>query len=313
MTASTADTASADPIVSVVIPAYNCGRFIRDALDSVFAQEYPALEVFVIDDGSTDNTCEVVAGYGSRVNLIRQKNAGAAAARNEGISRARGEYIALLDADDIWLPGKLRHQVAHLERSPGVAMCCAKWELLHPDAKGEYHFDPKPAPAAIGIDAENSGWIYCQLLLDCGVWTSTVLMRRDLAERIGGFERALSRGQDYDYWLRASRLTRIDRLDAPLALYRIEVGSEVRKFPNTNWELAVISGALGRWGGSGPDGQSLPPSAVQNRLWALNYGFAYAQYHNGRYPQARASFLAAWRLRPAHAKTLFYLLASSIR
>lgn len=109
------------PLVSVVIPAYNCESFIGDALDSVLEQDYPSLEIFVVDDGSTDNTCDVVARYGNRVTRVRQQNAGSAVARNQGMQRARGKYAALLDSDDPWLPGKLRLQVDHLQRHADVA------------------------------------------------------------------------------------------------------------------------------------------------------------------------------------------------
>jgi glycosyltransferase involved in cell wall biosynthesis len=300
------------PLVSVVIPAYNCAHFIGDALDSVVNQNYTPLEVYVVDDGSTDETCDVVARYGSAVTLIRQRNAGAAVARNEGMRRARGKYVALLDADDVWLPGKVRLQIDHLERHADVAMCCTRWQLLYPDAAGRYHIEHAAAPESVAVDPKCGGWIYCELLLDCGVWTSTVVMRRELGERIGGFDPELRRGQDYDYWLRASQVTRIDRLDATLALYRMHVAHD-RKFPDTNWELAVVSRAMERWGATGPDGRTLPEGKVRARLWALNYRFGYTQYHGRRYGLARAAFAAALRERPAHVKTMFYTLASNLR
>ena len=122
-----------NPLVSVVIPSYNCGGVIGDTLESVLAQDYPALEVIVVDDGSTDDTCDVVARYGDRVTLLQQRNAGAAVARNAGIRCARGDYVALLDADDLWLPGKLSIQVDHLEGNPQVGTCCTRWHLQRPD------------------------------------------------------------------------------------------------------------------------------------------------------------------------------------
>jgi glycosyltransferase involved in cell wall biosynthesis len=304
--------ASHTPLVSVVIPAYNCARFIGDALDSVVDQNYPALEVLVVDDGSTDETCDVVARYGSAVTLIKQRNAGAAVARNEGMRRARGKYVALLDADDLWLPGKLRLQVDYLERHEDVAMSCTRWHLLHPDAAGRYHIERAVALESVSVDPKCAGWIYCELLLDCGVWTSTVVMRRELGERIGGFDAELRRGQDYDYWLRASRVTRIDRLDAPLALYRMQVAHD-RKFPDTNWELTVIRRAIERWGATGPDGRALPEAELRARLWELNYKFGYTQYLGGRYAMARAAFAAALRERPTHVKTMLYALASNLK
>jgi len=245
--------------------------------------------------------------------LVQQKNSGAAVARNEGLRRARGRYVALLDADDIWLPGKLWLQVDHLERHPDVALCCTRWRVLHPDASGAYHVERPSAPESVAVDAACSGWLYGPLLLDCVVWTSTVVMRRELSAQVGDFDAALRRGQDYDYWLRASRLTRIDRLDAALALYRMEVGSEGRKFPQTNWELRVIRGALERWGSAGPDGRRVAAADLRARLWALNFNFGYVQYHLGRRAAARQAFAAALKERPVHLKTWLYLgLASGL-
>jgi glycosyltransferase involved in cell wall biosynthesis len=268
--------------------------------------------VFVVDDGSTDDTCDVVARYGHRVTLVRQQNAGSAVARNEGMHRARGKYVALLDADDVWLPGKLRLQVDHLERNADVALCCARWHLLHPDAARCYHIEKPAAPESASVDPKCAGWIYCELLLDCDVWTSTVVMRRELIERVGGFSAELRRGQDYDYWLRASRHTRIDRLDAPLALYRLQVAHD-RKFPEINWELTVIRSAIEKWGTKAPDGRTLAKAKLHARLWALNYGFGYAQYHAGRYALARNAFADALRERPTHLKTMLYALASRLK
>jgi glycosyltransferase involved in cell wall biosynthesis len=102
------------PLVSVIMPAYNTARYIREAIDSVLDQDYPSKELIVIDDGSTDGTLEVLRSYGDRITLIEQRNQGSAVARNAGLAAARGECIAFLDSDDIWLPGKLRLQVDHL-------------------------------------------------------------------------------------------------------------------------------------------------------------------------------------------------------
>ena len=299
------------PLVSVVIPAYNCADFIGDALDSVLDQGYPALEIIVVDDGSTDATCDVVARRGSAVTLVRQANAGAAVARNAAMERARGRYIAFLDSDDLWLPGKLRLQVDHLESRADVGLCCTRWHLLQPDASGRYRVERAAAPGSVAVDPKFAGWVYCALLLDCEVWTSTVVMRRELARSVGDFDAKLRRGQDYDYWLRASRLTKIDRLDAPLALYRMQVEHD-RKFPDTNWELKVIRHALEQWGAAGPDGQALSGAQVRARLWELNYRFGYLQYRGGRYALARAAFAAALRERPTHLKTLLYAVASNL-
>ena len=121
------DTNHRPPLISVVIPAWNCARYLRRALDSVLAQQYPddRLDVIVVDDGSTDASPEIVADYAARdgrVRLLRQSNAGPAAARNRGIAAARGELIAFLDADDRWAPGKLAAQAARFAANPSLGL-----------------------------------------------------------------------------------------------------------------------------------------------------------------------------------------------
>ena len=115
------------PLVSVVIPVYNGARFLGEALASVFAQDFRPLEVIVVDDGSTDATAAVAAGF-AEATYLRQDNAGVAAARNAGIARARGELVALLDGDDVWLPEKLRLQIDHLRAHPALGMVCALYQ-----------------------------------------------------------------------------------------------------------------------------------------------------------------------------------------
>ena len=110
------------PLVSVVIPAYNCERYLGRAIRSVLAQTYPRIECIVVDDGSTDGTAEVIDRFGSAVRAIRQENGGAAAARNAGIRTATGRYIAFLDADDYWLRNKLELQIHILEKNPDLVL-----------------------------------------------------------------------------------------------------------------------------------------------------------------------------------------------
>jgi glycosyltransferase involved in cell wall biosynthesis len=297
-------------MLSVVIPAYNSGRFIGDAIESALAQGRSDMEVLVVDDGSTDDTVEVVARYGDAVTLIRQANAGAAVARNTGVRAARGRYLAFLDADDVWLPGKIDAQLAHLEQHPEVSLCCTRWELLHPDSSGSYIVDTPKSDRKALAEAGYSKLTYADLLLDCEVWTSTVIVRRELLHQVGGFDPALRRGQDYDFWLRASRVTPIHRVDAALALYRMGSGHG-KKFAEKNWELAVISKALEQWGVSGPEGRGLSPGQLRRRLWQLNFNFGYGQFNFGRLGVAQAAFRAALRQRPCHARTFTYFLVST--
>src|SRR5262245_22494060 len=114
------DTRSMDPIFSVIIPAFNRAKVLRDALDSVFVQGIPEVQVIVVDDGSTDDTGAVVAAYGRGVEYIHQEKSGPAGARNTGLKRARGRFISFLDSDDVWLPGKMNAELAIFESNPAA-------------------------------------------------------------------------------------------------------------------------------------------------------------------------------------------------
>ena len=110
-----------EALVSCTVPVYNGERFLRDAVSSIIAQSHKAFEVIVVDDGSTDGTSAVARSFPEQVRYVRQENAGPAAARNRGVTEARGRFLAFLDADDLWLPDKLARQIAMLEGDPTIA------------------------------------------------------------------------------------------------------------------------------------------------------------------------------------------------
>ena len=203
--------------VSVIIPAYNSDRYIGEAIDSVLAQTYTDYEIIVVDDGSTDNTKNIVQAYGDRVHYLYQENQGVASARNLAIEKAQGEFIAFLDADDFFLPAKLAKQVACFEQDSTLGMVISGWRLV--DSQGE-----KISDAEI--------WNYApQLNLTTAVLhkparPSATMVRRDWVQQVKGFKTSLSSAEDLDFLLRlllmgcpASWLTEI------LTAYRQHFGS----------------------------------------------------------------------------------------
>lgn len=260
-------TAPAD--ISVVIPCFNAERYIEASVRSVLAQRGAGVEVIVVDDGSRDRSADIVAERFPEVTLLRQANRGVAAARNAGIAQARGEWVAFLDADDLWLPGKLQAQRERLAEEPSAQMCYCAWQVWTSDA-------PEPAPGEVEALVPSpddrarwagpDGWIYPELLLDCEVWTSTTIARRSLLERLGGFDEGLRIGEDYDLWLRASRETPILRVARPLALYRQHPQSITRRAPDANHRGLVVSRAVARWGYASPDGRRADKRAVRRAL-----------------------------------------------
>ena len=205
------------PKVSVVIPAYNCQRFITTAINSVLAQSYADYELIVVDDGSTDNTSQIVSGFRGRVKLIKQKNGGPAAARNTGVAHSRGEYVAFLDQDDAWLPDKLKAQVELMDGNERLGLVFTDTYEI-PD-RG---FDASAYGAARSFISRppHRGMALEYLFLKNFISTSSVMVRKGILEKIGPFNASLVPVEDYDRWLRIAALYEIDFLDRPLVRHR---------------------------------------------------------------------------------------------
>ncbi|MBX3012079.1 MAG: glycosyltransferase [Caldilineaceae bacterium] len=208
------------PLVSVIIPTYNRADLIQKTLDSVLAQTYPQIELIVVDDGSTDNTEQVVGEYDNgSVQYIRKANGGEASARNWGIRAAKGKYIACLDSDDLWQPLKLAHQVAALEQSQAAWVYCDA--ELFDGATGK----------VIGLYSQQhypyQGSIAPKLLLDDFIACPSPLIRRDVFERVGYFNESniLRMRSDWEMWLRIAACYSVVYLSQALARYRVHAGS----------------------------------------------------------------------------------------
>ena len=291
--------------VSVVVPAYNAARYLAEALDSALQQDYDAKEIIVVDDGSTDETPEIVKRYSGRVVSVRQENRGSAAARNVGVAHARGDYLAFLDSDDLWLQGKLRAQVGYLDRHSNVGLVYSSWDVWHPGSSGQFELPQLDDPLQHEEDALDhafSGWIYNDLLLDCFIQTSTVMMRRSVAGQVGEFQTRFRRGQDYDYWLRTSQVTEIHKLARVWSLYRIHNESITRRVHPVNYGYDVLRNAIDRFGGTSPGGRSTPDHVIARRLAGVSVEFAYQHLLYGDPRIARASFTQSIRYAPLRPK-----------
>ncbi|MCL4721020.1 MAG: glycosyltransferase [Gammaproteobacteria bacterium] len=291
------------PLVSAVMPVFNGSRHIGTAIESVLGQGFADLELIVVDDGSRDGSADLAAGFGPRVRVIRQANQGSAVARNAGIAAARGAYVAFIDADDAWLPAKIETQVRYLATHPDVGLVYHRWQEWNGDPRTLAELGMQSIPELPGLDTEDSGWVYHRLLLDCIVHTSTVMVRRSLLADAGGFDPKLRRGQDYDYWLRLSRLTPMHKLATTLSVYRIHAGSITLGVPDRNYAAEVIGSALGRWGRVGPDGSAAGAVAVRRameRHWRV-YGVAHLERGDLRTARAAARrAVGYWPVSPVN-------------
>jgi glycosyltransferase involved in cell wall biosynthesis len=301
--------------VSVIMPVYNCARYVAQAVDSVLSQGYSEKELIVVDDGSTDETLEVLERYGDRLRLLRQHNRGAASARNHALSKARGDLVAFIDGDDVWLPGKLAAQVAYLRAHPGAKLLYGRWCEWRPDASGNW---PDPQHFADGYDESSvdpgaSGWIYTKLLFDSIVCTITTMMPTQLLRSVGGFDEELRIGEDYDLWLRLSRLVEAHKMTMMMAAYRIHTSSTTRKPPCENYGHRVLTRALQRYGVSGPDGATADLPEVRRRLQQLSIDFGYYHFMYGDPCAAAVAYRQARLDGASSARLSAYELAARLR
>lgn len=237
------------PLVSVVIPAYNAAATLADTLDSVIGQTYPHIEIVVVDDGSRDATAEVLARYAPRVRAIRQANGGLAAARNAGLAAATGEFIALLDADDLCEPERIGAQVAFMASRPDVVLTGTEFSSFDENGVQGERFAREyygrlgragngPAtffPEAVEVDIARwvapasaqtvampvfVGDVSRHLALGNFIHPPTVMFRRELPARIGVFDRSIANCCDWEWLVRAARAGQFAFVDRPLLRYR---------------------------------------------------------------------------------------------
>lgn len=208
--------------VSVVIPTYNCARYVAGAVESALGQTAPGIEVIVVDDGSTDETAEVMSRFDGLVRYVRQENAGVAVARNRGVAEARGRYLAFLDADDAWYPEKVERQLDALCASSG---CRASYSALMVS-------DADLRPVRRHLAGRRGSSLEDLLFLGNVVGTpSSVLCDRGVFLEAGGFDPELSQCADWEMWVRIAALTEFAVVPEPMVLYRVHGGNMSRNIP----------------------------------------------------------------------------------
>jgi glycosyltransferase involved in cell wall biosynthesis len=284
--------------VSVVLAAYNATWCIERALDSVLAQSRPVEEVLVCDDGSTDGTPDLVERrYGSAVTVLRLPHRNAAAARRVGLERARGDWLALLDADDLWMPTKQARQQAFLERHPAV-----RW--LTTD--GRYMTDQgvlKPSWLADYFDdaRDVAGDLLPPLLERCFPLVSAALVERGAYDAVGGLDPGMAYSYDYDLWLRLAARYPGGVLAEPLVDYYSAPGTLSRNLEARFRDDLTIMRRVERSGlGRGPGVRRV----AARRAAALEFDLAIMSARSGRLPEARARLWRAGRHGPWRRRLL---------
>jgi len=239
--------------VSVVTPTYNRARFLPDSVSSVLAQTFDDLELIIVDDGSDDDTDDVLEPYlaDSRVRYFYQENQGQSQARNLALEYATGDFIAFLDSDDVWAPDKLEKQLAVLQSNQDV-------DIVHGD---EAVIDEKGQVVSLQNMKRYSGWITRYLLADNSVSITTALVRRRCFDEMGGFDTSVGVADDYELWLRFSARYRYWYEPGIVASYRVmadQISSDKRRRFAANER--IISDFIG------VHGEVLSP---RDRRWGL--------------------------------------------
>lgn len=276
------------PLVTVVTPSLNQGRFIRQTIESVLTQPYPALEYVVIDGGSTDGTLEILAGYGDRLTWVSEPDGGQAAAINKGWRRARGSVLAYLNSDDTYLPGAVARAVAALQAHPEAGAVYG--DGYHTDERGTVTAPYPTEPFRLDRLAET-----------CFICQPTVFIRRGVLEEVGLLDESLHYCLDWDLWIRIARRAPFVYVPGYLATTRLHTGAKTlrERAPVHAEGLTVLRRHFGRvttrWTYAYAEARLLPgrrPGPLGRawyvaRLAALTVG-TYVRY-NRRLPRA------AWR------------------
>lgn len=267
------------PLVSVVIPAYNAAPYLPNTLASVWSQTMSDLECIVVDDGSTDGTADLLrATRDSRLRCIRQDNAGVAAARNRGMAEANGTWIALLDADDAWVPSKLEIQLA--ATGPQIGMVLAAYTIA----------DEAMRPRGVVRLSGDSQWLTKWLMLEGNgaALPQTALIRRDVLSTSGPFREDLSTSADLEFALRVSGVTNVVMLPDVLAIYRTHKDQMHHESQTFERDMLAIFG------------RTITDSAALRRAKANLYTrIAFTELARAKLAAAGRAARLAWREQPS--------------
>jgi len=294
---------NSSPLVSIIIPAYNAAWCVRRAVDSVLAQDYRDFEVIVVDDGSQDDTTAVLATYGDGLRVVSKANGGLSSARNAGIAAARGAYVAFLDADDWWLPGKLSSQMALMESRPQLLFCSTTTLVLNPEGErlADWRCGRGDRPALECIFAANAH------VAGSG---SAVMARREAFARAGGFDESLRSLEDIDMWMRLAALGDYACIDEPLTAIE-------KRGDSMSGNLDVMRAAAIR---VMRKNRHLLPPAMRGGFWRSAYAamlsdYAKWAYRKGHAARATGDLLHALLLAPLSRgrRSLGLLLAIATR
>lgn len=288
------------PKVSVVIPAYNAAQYICETIDSVLSQTYKDYEIIVVDDGSTDNTKEILQPHMGKIRYMYKENGGPASARNVGIKNAQGEYIAFLDSDDLWLPEKLEKQVRYFEEYPEVGLVFTDCIRFNEKGSEERHNLKK------GLISDD---MFVNIWWENLIPNLTVMVRKSCFEKVGVFDESkqIVSVEDREMWLRIAREYRVGYLEEALAKYRIRQNGLMR----SNIDRSRTAGRIiidKYWKYVERRGYSR--KLLHRRLYEFYFDYGFCHFYVGNLQDARKPLLRALKYNPMSFETIVYYLAT---
>jgi GT2 family glycosyltransferase len=319
-------------LVSIVIPTYNRAETIERAVDSVLAQDYPFVEVIVVDDGSQDDTADRIArryNQDLRVRYIRIANGGVCVARNRGMKEVQGEFIAMLDSDDYWLPGKLSLQVGVLQTHPTLSMVWSDMDAIDTTGQvvakrylrtmyGGYKYFPK------ALDLFESEWktddnvayyighIAKAFVIGNLVHTSTVVARTDRLSKAGEYDQSVHPSEDQDFYYRVCLTGPVALINAVTIHYQIgaadAASGEARYYELATSSMKVFKRIHKR---VGKDLQ-IPEEIIEQKVTDLHEWVGHASFHKGRMAEARLHLMKRLMRIPFDKTSFVYLLLTCI-
>jgi glycosyltransferase involved in cell wall biosynthesis len=306
------------PLVTVTIPTYNCAEYLPDTLDSVLRQSYPQVEIVVVDDGSTDNTPRILAGYGDRLTVVSQPHQGLGAARNAGVRRATGDFVAFLDADDIWEPDKLELQMQLFLAHPSTDVTYTNFVPFGEPAEYQHGFEgfrgalhdlPRRRVSAEGYVFETPAFFAHFLRHSTNpCWTSTVVARRSALAQVGPFSEDHAEC-DAEMWLRLARHCRFGYVDRILVRRRVR-RERFRRDP-IGHERRIQAGTIRML-------ERLPTyvtlTAAEHRILRAKlaehqFAAGYLEFSHESPTAARRHFARSFRCAPSRRAALYLLAA----
>jgi glycosyltransferase involved in cell wall biosynthesis len=284
-------------LVSVVIPTYNSSLYLADALESVVGQTYKEFEIIVVDDGSTDDTEEVVRGFPFPIIYLKVSNGGPAKARNIGMINSQGEFVSFLDADDLWLPRKLEKQIKAFEADPALMMVFTEDLFLQKDKSFKKPFSKKKRLMR--------GDVVKNIFLFSYVGTPTVMIRRSIFKEVGYFEENMLIAEDDNLWLRIASKYKISLLDEVLVHIRLTDGSLSRTkgniFSGVQEHIALIHKKY-------PELEKrLGSTVIRRKKSDLYFSQGYSFFVQHQHRLARDNFVRSFILFPNIKQPLFFL------